>query len=95
MLADTGPPGHEVGVLNGRVSPGDVVAVVGAGPVGLTAIMGAALLGPAHVVAIDQADARLAAPQRSRCMMRSPTRSPEGSSWARGTVPMTVKPRSS
>lgn len=59
MLADVGPTGYEVGVLNGRVSPGDVVAVVGAGPVGLSAIMGAKLFSPSHVVAIDLADARL------------------------------------
>ena len=59
MLADIGPTGYEVGVLNGRVCPGDVVAVVGAGPVGLSAIMGAKLFSPSHVVAIDLADARL------------------------------------
>src|SRR5690242_3369097 len=58
MLADIGPTGYEVGVLNGRVSPGDVVAVVGAGPVGLSAIMGAKLFSPSHVVAIDLAGAR-------------------------------------
>ena len=38
MLADILPTGYEVGVLNGRVSPGDVVAIVGAGPIGLSAI---------------------------------------------------------
>ena len=61
MLADILPTGYEVGVLNGRVRPGDVVAVVGAGPIGLSAIMGAKLFSPAHVVAIDLADARLEA----------------------------------
>ena len=40
MLADILPTGYEVGVLNGAVSPGDVVAVVGSGPIGLSAIMG-------------------------------------------------------
>jgi alcohol dehydrogenase len=59
MLADILPTGYEVGVLNGRVVPGDVVAVVGAGPIGLSAIMGARLFSPAHVVAIDLADTRL------------------------------------
>jgi alcohol dehydrogenase len=59
MLADIGPTGYEVGVLNGKVSPGDVVAVVGAGPIGLSAITGARLFSPAHVIAIDLADARL------------------------------------
>jgi alcohol dehydrogenase len=61
MLADILPTGYEVGVLNGAVSPGDVVAVVGAGPIGLSAIMGARLFSPAHVVAIDLADNRLEA----------------------------------
>jgi alcohol dehydrogenase len=59
MLADILPTGYEVGVLNGKVNPGDVVAVVGAGPIGLSAIMGARLFSPSHVVAIDKADARL------------------------------------
>jgi alcohol dehydrogenase len=61
MLADILPTGYEVGVLNGRVSPGDVVAVVGSGPVGLAAIMGARLFSPSHIVAIDLADSRLEA----------------------------------
>jgi alcohol dehydrogenase len=61
MLADILPTGYEVGVLNGRVGPGDVVAVVGAGPIGLSAMMGARLFSPAHVVAIDLADSRLEA----------------------------------
>ena len=61
MLADILPTGYEVGVLNGTVRPGDVVAVVGAGPIGLSAMMGARLFSPAHVVAIDLADSRLEA----------------------------------
>ena len=61
LLADILPTGYEVGVLNGRVAPGDVVAVVGAGPIGLAAIMGARLFSPAHIVAIDKADSRLEA----------------------------------
>ena len=61
MLADILPTGYEVGVLNGRVLPGDVVAVVGAGPIGLSAITGARLFSPSHVVAIDLADRRLEA----------------------------------
>jgi alcohol dehydrogenase len=59
MLADILPTGYEVGVLAGGVRPGDVVAVVGAGPVGLSAIMCAGLYSPSHVVAIDLSDARL------------------------------------
>jgi alcohol dehydrogenase len=61
MLADILPTGYEVGVLNGRVQPGDVVAVVGAGPVGLSAISGARLFSPSLVIAIDVAPARLEA----------------------------------
>jgi alcohol dehydrogenase len=64
MLADILPTGYEVGVLNGGVRPGDVVAVVGAGPVGLSAIMGASLFSPSHIVAIDLADSRLEAAKR-------------------------------
>ena len=61
MLADVLPTGYEVGVLAGGVRPGDVVAVVGAGPVGLSAITSARLFSPSHVVAIDLSDARLEA----------------------------------
>jgi alcohol dehydrogenase len=61
MLADILPTGYEVGVLNGNVRPGDVVTVVGAGPVGLAAITGAQLFSPSHIVAIDVSDARLEA----------------------------------
>jgi alcohol dehydrogenase len=59
MLADILPTGYEVGVLAGGVRPGDVVAVVGTGPVGLSAIACARLYSPSHVVAIDLSDTRL------------------------------------
>ena len=61
MLSDILPTAYEVGVRNGQVHPGDVVAVVGAGPIGLSAILGAQLYSPTHIIAIDQADARLEA----------------------------------
>ena len=61
MLADILPTGYEVGVLASGVRPGDVVAVVGAGPVGLSAITGARLYSPSRIVAIDLSDARLEA----------------------------------
>jgi alcohol dehydrogenase len=61
MLADILPTSYEVGVLNGNVRPGDVVAIVGAGPIGLSAITGARLFSPSHVVAVDLADTRLEA----------------------------------
>ncbi len=59
MLTDALPTGYEVGVLNGKVTPGDTVVVVGAGPVGLSAIQTAKLLTPAHIIAVDFSDARL------------------------------------
>jgi alcohol dehydrogenase len=61
MLADILPTGYEVGVLNGAVRPGDVVAVVGAGPIGLAAITTAQFFSPSQIVAIDLTDARLEA----------------------------------
>ena len=59
FLADILPTAYEVGVLNGKVQPGDTIAVVGAGPIGLATIMTARLLTPGRVIAIDLADARL------------------------------------
>jgi alcohol dehydrogenase len=59
FLADILPTAYEVGVLNGRVEPGDTVAIVGAGPIGLAAVLTARLLTPAHIVAIDIDDSRL------------------------------------
>jgi alcohol dehydrogenase len=61
MLADILPTGYEVGVLNGAVRPGDTVAIVGSGPIGLAAMLGARLHAPSHVVAIDLAASRLEA----------------------------------
>jgi alcohol dehydrogenase len=59
MMADILPTGYEVGVLNGRVRPADTVAIVGSGPIGLAAILGAKLHSPSHIVAIDVATSRL------------------------------------
>jgi alcohol dehydrogenase len=59
FLTDILPTGYEVGVRNGGVRPGDVVVVVGAGPVGLAAIQTAGLAGAASVIAVDLADSRL------------------------------------
>jgi alcohol dehydrogenase len=61
MLADILPTGYEVGVLNGGVRPADTVAIVGAGPIGLAAMLGARMHSPSHVVAIDLAAGRLEA----------------------------------
>lgn len=60
LLSDIFPTGFEIGVQYGDVKPGDTVAVVGAGPVGLAAIATAGLYGAAQVVAIDLDENRLA-----------------------------------
>jgi alcohol dehydrogenase len=64
FLADILPTSFEVGVLNGMVAPGDVVAIVGAGPIGLAAILTARLYTPGRIVAMDLADSRLESARR-------------------------------
>src|SRR4029079_3042114 len=59
MLSDILPTGFEIGVRNGRVGPGDVVAVIGAGPVGLSAMMTAGLYGASRIIAVDLDDNRV------------------------------------
>ncbi|MFD8703435.1 zinc-dependent alcohol dehydrogenase family protein [Kitasatospora sp. NPDC059648] len=64
LLADILPTSYEVGVRNGRVGPGDTVAIVGAGPIGLAAILTARLYSPSRIVAVDLARSRLDAAGR-------------------------------
>jgi alcohol dehydrogenase len=64
MLADILPTSYEVGVTSGAVRPGDVVAIVGAGPIGLAAVITARLLTPSAIVVIDPAAARRDAAKR-------------------------------
>jgi alcohol dehydrogenase len=59
MLSDILPTGFECGVLNGKVQPGDTVAIVGAGPVGLAALLTAQFYSPAEIIMIDLDDNRL------------------------------------
>jgi len=59
LLSDILPTGFEIGVQYGHVQPGDVVAVIGSGPVGLSAVMTARLYGPAKIIAVDLDSARL------------------------------------
>jgi alcohol dehydrogenase len=61
MLADILPTAYEVGVRNGAVAPGDTVVVVGAGPIGLAAVLTARLFSPSHIVVVDKAESRLQA----------------------------------
>jgi alcohol dehydrogenase len=64
FLADILPTAYEVGVLNGKITPGDVVAIVGAGPIGLAAILTASLYTPGRIVSIDLTDSRLESAKR-------------------------------
>jgi alcohol dehydrogenase len=64
FLADILPTAFEVGVINGQVAPGDTVAIVGAGPIGLAAILTARLYSPGRIVAIDLDDNRLQSARR-------------------------------
>jgi alcohol dehydrogenase len=59
FLADILPTSYEVGILNGEVDAGDVVVIVGAGPIGLAAVLTAKLYTPGTIVVVDLADARL------------------------------------
>jgi alcohol dehydrogenase len=60
MLSDILPTGFECGVLNGQVKPGDTVAIVGAGPIGLAVMLTAQFYSPAAIFMIDLDDKRLA-----------------------------------
>ena len=53
MLSDILPTGFECGVLNGKVQPGGTVAIVGAGPVGLAALLTAQFYSPAQLIVVD------------------------------------------
>ncbi|KAJ4461842.1 putative Alcohol dehydrogenase [Paratrimastix pyriformis] len=59
LLSDIFPTGLECGVLNGQVQPGCTVAVIGAGPVGLAALITAQLFTPARLIALDLDPSRL------------------------------------
>ena len=64
MLSDILPSGFECGVLNGKIRPGNVVAIVGAGPIGLAALLTAQFYSPAEIIMIDLDDNRLAIAKR-------------------------------
>lgn len=64
VLADILPTAYEVGVLNGQVRPGDTVVIVGAGPIGLAAILAARLYSPSRIIVVERADSRMRAAER-------------------------------
>ncbi|MBE8596750.1 zinc-dependent alcohol dehydrogenase family protein [Xenorhabdus sp. BG5] len=59
MLSDILPTGLEIGVINGKVQPGQTIALIGAGPVGLSALLASQFYSPAHIIMIDTDDNRL------------------------------------
>ena len=64
MLSDILPTGFECGVLNGKVQPGSSVAIVGAGPIGLAALLTAQFYAPAAIIMVDLDDNRLEVAKR-------------------------------
>ena len=64
MLSDILPTSFECGVLNGKVEPGSTVAIVGAGPIGLAALLTAQFYSPAEIIMVDLDDNRLAVSKR-------------------------------
>jgi hypothetical protein len=64
MLSDILPTGFECGVLNGKVQPGSTIAIVGAGPIGLAALLTSQFYSPAEIIMIDLDDNRLAMSSR-------------------------------
>jgi alcohol dehydrogenase len=64
MLSDILPTGFECGVLNGKVSPGSTVAIVGSGPIGLATLLTAQFYSPAQIIMIDLDDNRLETAKR-------------------------------
>ena len=64
MLSDILPTGFECGVLNGKVQPGSTLAIVGAGPIGLAALLTAQFYSPSTIIMIDLDDNRLEVAKR-------------------------------
>ena len=86
MLSDILPTGFEIGVQYGRVKPGDVVAVIGAGPVGLASIATAGLYGAAAIIAIDLDENRL---ERARDFGATDTVVSGSSNWKEQVLALT------
>lgn len=59
MLSDILPTGFECGVLNGKIQPGNTVAIIGAGPIGLAALLTAQFYSPSEIILVDTDDHRL------------------------------------
>jgi alcohol dehydrogenase len=86
MLSDILPTSFEIGIQAGRVKPGDTVAIIGAGPIGLAAIATAGLQGAATIIAIDPDEGRLA---RAREFGATEVVNPDASGWMNGVLDLT------
>jgi alcohol dehydrogenase len=86
MLSDILPTSFEIGIQAGRVKPGDTVAIVGAGPIGLAAIATAGLHGAATIIAIDPDEGRLA---KAREFGATDAVNPNASSWINDVMALT------
>src|ERR1022692_1024135 len=64
MLSDILPTGFECGVLNGKVQPGNIVAIAGSGPIGLAALLTAQFYSPAEIIMVDLDNNRLEVARR-------------------------------
>lgn len=64
MLSDILPTGFEIGVLNGQVQPGQTVAIVGAGPIGMAALLTAQFYAPGRIIMVDTDESRLETAKR-------------------------------
>ncbi|KAK9372833.1 chaperonin 10-like protein [Lipomyces chichibuensis] len=75
LLSDDFPTGFEIGVRSAKIAPGETVAVVGAGPVGLAVLITAQFYSPANIIMIDRDDSRLAiAEELGATMTINPTK---------------------
>lgn len=59
MISDILPTGFEIGVLNGQVKPGDTIAIIGAGPIGMSVLLTSQFYSPAKIIMVDLDDNRL------------------------------------
>lgn len=55
-LSDIFPTGFECGVINGQIKPGDVVAIIGSGPIGLAALLTSKFYSPSEIIMVDMDD---------------------------------------
>jgi alcohol dehydrogenase len=86
MLSDILPTSFEIGIQAGHVKPGDTVAIVGAGPIGLAAIATAGLYGAATIIAIDPDEGRLA---KAREFGATDSMNPNAPDWISDVMALT------